>query len=154
MTVVDELVPEDGRYGMDLARLERLLADPTLKLLILCNPHNPPGRAWTRDELARVAELCERHDVLVIADEIHGDLVMPGHRFTPFATLALPAAPASFASTPPARAASSPKPSTASPPPSAPTAERRPLRDDECPQPAAPTTPGGAGPRRLMLTHP
>jgi cystathionine beta-lyase len=90
--VVDELVLEDGRYRMDFARLERLLADPALKLFILCNPHNPTGRAWTREELARVGELCERHDVLVIADEIHGDLVMPGQRFTPFASLDLPAA--------------------------------------------------------------
>ncbi|MBL8696768.1 MAG: pyridoxal phosphate-dependent aminotransferase [Alphaproteobacteria bacterium] len=90
--VIDELVLEDGRYRMDFARLERLFADPALGLFVLCNPHNPTGRAWTRDELARVAELAQRHGVQVVADEIHGDLVMPGCRFTPFGSLDLPAA--------------------------------------------------------------
>lgn len=88
---LDELVPSDGRYAMDMAGLERRLADPAVKMFILCNPHNPTGRAWSAAELTRVAELCDRHDVIVVADEIHGDLVMPGHRFTPFATLDMPA---------------------------------------------------------------
>ena len=89
---LDELVLEDGRYRMDFGALERRLADPAVAMLVLCNPHNPTGRAWTRDELLRVAELCARHDVLVFADEIHGDLVMPGHRFVPFASIGHPAA--------------------------------------------------------------
>jgi cystathionine beta-lyase len=89
---VDELVLADGRYAMDFDALERRLADPDVAMFVLCNPHNPTGRAWTRDELLRVAELCARHDVIVIADEIHGDLVMPGQRFVPFGAIGHPAA--------------------------------------------------------------
>lgn len=84
---VDELVLADGRYAMDLDALERHLADPATAMFVLCNPHNPTGRAWTREELLRVAALCERHDVVVVADEIHGDLVMPGQRFVPFGSI-------------------------------------------------------------------
>ena len=84
----DELVlGPDGRYAMSLETLEAQLADPEVAMFVLCNPHNPVGRAWNAEELDAVARLCERHDVLVFADEIHGDLVMPGHRFTPFASL-------------------------------------------------------------------
>lgn len=89
---VDELVLADGRYEMDFAALERRLADPAVSMFLLCNPHNPTGRAWTREELLRVAALCERHDVVVVADEIHGDLVMPGQRFVPFGSIGHPAA--------------------------------------------------------------
>lgn len=89
---LDALVLEDGRYRMDFAALERRLADPAVAMFVLCNPHNPTGRAWTHDELLRVAELCARHDVIVVADEIHGDLVMPGQRFVPFGSVAHPAA--------------------------------------------------------------
>ena len=89
---IDELVLEGGRYRMDFAALERRLAEPDVAMFVLCNPHNPTGRAWTRDELLRVAELCARHDVIVVADEIHGDLVMPGQRFVPFGSIGHPAA--------------------------------------------------------------
>ena len=89
---IDELVFDAGRYRMDFAALERKLADPATAMFVLCNPHNPTGRAWTREELLRVAELCARHDVIVMADEIHGDLVMPGHRFVPFGSIGHPAA--------------------------------------------------------------
>jgi cystathionine beta-lyase len=89
---LDELVLADGRYAMDFDALERHLADPDVAMFVLCNPHNPTGRAWTRAELLRVAELCARHDVIVIADEIHGDLVMPGQRFVPFGAIGHPAA--------------------------------------------------------------
>ncbi|MFZ9487068.1 MAG: MalY/PatB family protein [Alphaproteobacteria bacterium] len=89
---VDELVLVDGRYEMDFAALEQRLADPAVAMFVLCNPHNPTGRAWTREELLRVAGLCARHDVLVVADEIHGDLVMPGQRFVPFGSIGHPAA--------------------------------------------------------------
>lgn len=77
----------DGRYSMDYAGLEALLAEPDVSMLILCSPHNPVGRVWTVDELRRLGELCLAHDVLVVADEIHGDLIYPGQRFTPYATL-------------------------------------------------------------------
>ena len=59
----------------------------TAKMLILCNPHNPVGRCWTRDELLLLGEICLKNNVLVISDEIHCDLVLPGYKHTPFATL-------------------------------------------------------------------
>jgi cystathionine beta-lyase len=76
-----------GRYAMDFDDLEAKLADPAVKLAILCSPHNPVGRVWTAGELRRFGELCLARGVPVVADEIHGDLILPGQRFTPFATL-------------------------------------------------------------------
>ena len=67
--------------------LEELAADPGAKLMILCSPHNPVGRAWTREELERVGRICLDHGVMLAVDEIHGDLVLPPHRHIPFATL-------------------------------------------------------------------
>ena len=77
-------VGRDG-YEMDFDLLERQAR--TAKMLILCNPHNPVGRCWTREELLRVSEICLRNDVLVVADEIHCDLVLPGYKHVPYATL-------------------------------------------------------------------
>lgn len=79
------LVFSGGRYAMDLDGLERLARETSARLLILCNPHNPVGRAWTRDELQGLGDICLAHDILVIADEIHCDLTYPGVRHTPFA---------------------------------------------------------------------
>nr|WP_290668489.1 MalY/PatB family protein [Ardenticatena sp.] len=78
----------DGRYQMDFEDLERKAADPNNKILILCTPHNPVGRVWTAEELAQVAEICQRHQVFVIADEIHGDFAFPPHHFVPFLSVA------------------------------------------------------------------
>jgi len=75
-----------GRYVMDLAGLESKLDERT-RLLILCSPHNPVGRVWTAAELEALGEICERHDLLVLADEIHMDLVLRGHRHVPFASV-------------------------------------------------------------------
>lgn len=61
---------------------------PDTRLLLLCSPHNPGGRVWRREELTRLSELCLRHDLIVVSDEIHADLVYPGHRHVPFASLA------------------------------------------------------------------
>jgi len=72
---------------MDYADLERKAADPQVKLAILCSPHNPVGRVWTAQELRRFAEICREHGVLVISDEIHGDLIYPGLSFASLATL-------------------------------------------------------------------
>ena len=80
------LVLTDDGYRMDLDDLEAKAADSATKMMILCNPHNPVGRVWTRAELAAVAAICGKHDVFVIADEIHGDLALPPFRFTPFAS--------------------------------------------------------------------
>jgi cystathionine beta-lyase len=77
----------DGRYLIDFDDLERKAAEPNNKILILCSPHNPVGRVWTKAELQQVAEICVHHDVLVIADEIHGDFAFPPHRFTPYLTV-------------------------------------------------------------------
>ena len=77
----------DGQYQIDFDDLTSKAADPNNKVLILCNPHNPVGKVWTRAELEHVAAVCERHDVYVIADEIHGDFCFPPHRYTPFLTI-------------------------------------------------------------------
>lgn len=77
----------DGRYEMDFEDLEAKAAIPENKILIICNPHNPVGRVWTADELQRAGDICARHGVLVISDEIHADIVYPPHRFTPIASL-------------------------------------------------------------------
>lgn len=76
----------DGRftYRIDFDGLERQAARPDVKMMLLCNPHNPAGRTWTRDELMRVAEICRRHSVRVVSDEIHCELTAPGTSYTPY----------------------------------------------------------------------
>ena len=81
------LLLKNGSYRMDFDSVEKLCRDPGLKLAILCSPHNPVGRVWNREELTRFAEICTRNDVLVISDEIHGDLIMPGNEFVCYGTL-------------------------------------------------------------------
>lgn len=78
---------DDGRYGMDFADLEAKLADPQTTLMLLCNPHNPVGKLWDRETLARVGELCRKHGVTVLSDEIHCDLTDPGCEYVPFASV-------------------------------------------------------------------
>jgi len=75
---------EDG-FRMDFDLLEEQAKDA--KMLILCNPHNPVGRCWTKEELLRLGDICIRNDVLVLSDEVHCDLVMPAHKHMPFASL-------------------------------------------------------------------
>jgi cystathionine beta-lyase len=87
--VRNSLVLDDGHYRMDFDDLIAHAAQPTTTALILCNPHNPVGRVWKADELAKVAAICLEHDVAVIADEIHADIVVAPHIFTPFATVAI-----------------------------------------------------------------
>lgn len=81
------LVYDNGTYSIDFEALERGLADPQTTLMLLCNPQNPGGRIWTRDELARIGTLCEKHHVIVLSDEIHCDLTNPGTAYTPFASV-------------------------------------------------------------------
>ena len=78
---------ENGRYALDAEELERKASDPAVKLMLLCNPHNPAGRVWTREELEEMAAICRRNGVFVVADEIHCELTYPGHPYTPFASL-------------------------------------------------------------------
>lgn len=76
----------DGQqYSIDFEDLEHKLSDPQTSLMILCNPHNPVGKIWDRETLARIGELCERYHVTVISDEIHCDLTAPGRQYIPFA---------------------------------------------------------------------
>ena len=81
------LIYENQTYRMDFDDLERRAADPRVKVMLLCNPHNPAGRVWTRDEQARLGDICLRHGVTVVADEIHCELVMPGHAYAPYASV-------------------------------------------------------------------
>lgn len=83
----NSLAYRDGKYVMDFDDLERRAADPAAKLMFLCNPHNPVGRCFTREELLRVAAICQKHNVILVSDEIHSDLIYPGHTHIPIASL-------------------------------------------------------------------
>lgn len=85
--VENPLINRDGYYKMDFDDLERKAADPQVTALILCNPHNPVGRSWRAEELTRLGEICFKHGVTVISDEIHCDLQFPGQHHQPFAGL-------------------------------------------------------------------
>ena len=86
--VLESPLRYDGTdWTMDFADLEAKLADPQTTLMLLCNPHNPVGRIWSREELARVGALCRKHHVTVISDEIHCDLTAPGLGYLPFAAV-------------------------------------------------------------------
>ncbi|MBP7592480.1 MAG: pyridoxal phosphate-dependent aminotransferase [Chloroflexi bacterium] len=85
--VSNTLVLENGRYTIDFDDLAAKAADPAVKMAILCSPHNPVGRVWTREELTRFGEICLANDVLVISDEIHCDLIYDGVAFTSFAAI-------------------------------------------------------------------
>jgi cystathionine beta-lyase len=81
------LVLEERQYRMDFNDLAETLRDPQVKMAILCNPHNPVGRVWTRKELLRFGEMCLENNVLIVSDEIYADLIYRGNTFTPFAIL-------------------------------------------------------------------
>lgn len=85
--VENELVREGNTYRIDFADFENKCADSKTTVFLLCNPHNPAGRVWTKGELERMNEICMRHDVKVISDEIHCELIMPGYTFVPFASV-------------------------------------------------------------------
>ena len=78
---------ERNRYEVDWADFEARIADPQTKAFLLCNPHNPCGRLWSRGELLRMGSICREHGVPVISDEIHCEIVAPGTKYVPFATL-------------------------------------------------------------------
>ncbi len=79
------LCSDEGEYSIDYDHLEKLASQAAI--LLLCSPHNPVGRVWSRDELLKVAEICSRYNLTVVSDEIHGEIVFPGKEQIPFATL-------------------------------------------------------------------
>ncbi|MFU0827471.1 MAG: Cystathionine beta-lyase PatB [Lachnoclostridium sp.] len=81
------LVYQDGKYRMDYMDFEEKIVKNHVKLFILCNPHNPVGRVWSKDELIQLGDICVKHNVLIVSDEIHGDFIYPGHKHTVFASL-------------------------------------------------------------------
>ena len=83
---------ENGEYSIDFDRFEECLSDPQVSLMVLCNPHNPVGKIWSREELQRIAHLCKEHNVTVLSDEIHCDLTDPGCEYIPFASVSEEAA--------------------------------------------------------------
>ena len=83
----NRLIYQNWTYEIDWDDFEEKCADSRVRLFVLCNPHNPAGRVWKKDELKRMGEICMRHNVFVVSDEIHCELVMPGHEYTPFASL-------------------------------------------------------------------
>ncbi|WP_420229849.1 MalY/PatB family protein [Psychrobacter sp. ER1] len=86
--VLSALKEVEGKYHLDLADIEAKIIEHEVKLYLLCNPHNPGGRVWTRDELKTLLAICKKHNVAIVSDEIHQDLTLTGHTFTPFLTLA------------------------------------------------------------------
>lgn len=85
--VNNELKLNNGRYEMDLQDFEQKVIEENVKLFILCSPHNPVGRVWTKQELTDVGNICLKHNVIVISDEIHCDFTYPEHKHTVFATI-------------------------------------------------------------------
>lgn len=78
---------DGSEYSIDFADLEQKLADPQTTLMLLCNPHNPTGKIWSKETLAQIGSLCYKHHVTVIADEIHCDITAPGRDYIPFASV-------------------------------------------------------------------
>lgn len=81
------LVRNGTHYEIDFADFEKKAADPKNTLCLFCSPHNPVGRVWTKEELVKVGEICKKHHVLLVSDEIHNDLIMPGYQHTVYATV-------------------------------------------------------------------
>ena len=93
----------EGRYEIDFEDFEQKVITHSVKLFILCSPHNPVGRVWTRAELEQIAAICLRHNVIVVADEIHEEFVRPGFRHIPFASLSDEAAAITVTCTSPSK---------------------------------------------------
>ncbi|AQR78348.1 MalY/PatB family protein [Paenibacillus larvae] len=100
--VTSPLRYDNGRYLIDFDDLQKKL-DKGVKIFLLCSPHNPVGRVWTKDELKQVGEMCLKRNVLVISDEIHADLVYPGNSHTPFGSISKEFSGRSFVCTSPSK---------------------------------------------------
>ena len=93
----------EGRYQIDFEDFEQKIVEHGVKLFILCSPHNPVGRVWTRAELEQIAAVCLRHNVIVVADEIHEEFIRPGFRHIPFTSLSEEAAAVTITCTSPSK---------------------------------------------------
>lgn len=89
--VYNQLIEEKGKFEMDFEDLERKIT-PKTKMLILCNPHNPGGRVWSLKTLRKLDNICSKHNILVVSDEIHADMILSGHKHIPYATVSKKAA--------------------------------------------------------------
>lgn len=85
--VNNPLILENGQYRMDFDGLRKIVSEKKCKMLIFCNPHNPGGRVWSIEELKELSQICFENEILVISDEIHSDMALPGFTHTPFATV-------------------------------------------------------------------
>ncbi len=85
--VTNSLVEKDGLFEIDFEQLEKDLVENTVKLYLLCNPHNPGGRVWEKEVLEKIGQLCQKHGVLLVSDEIHQDLTLFGHKHHSFNTV-------------------------------------------------------------------
>ena len=84
----DLVCDENGHYSIDFEDMENKIVNENIKLMIFCSPHNPVGRVWTKEELEKVIAICKKHNVLIISDEIHQDIVFEGNKHIPTASLA------------------------------------------------------------------
>ncbi|ACB83887.1 MalY/PatB family protein [Natranaerobius thermophilus] len=80
----NELIEEKGKYYIDFEDLDKKASDSRAKILMLCSPHNPVGRVWSREELKKIGEICQKNNLILISDEIHGDLTFPGNNNIPY----------------------------------------------------------------------
>lgn len=85
--VISELLLSDGRYRFDLDDFEDKIIKNNVKMFLLCSPHNPIGRVWTKDELLEVGKICALHNVIIVSDEIHSDFIYPGYTHTPISSI-------------------------------------------------------------------
>ena len=85
--VISDLVRAGSRYEIDFDDMQRKIKDNNVKMLVLCNPHNPAGRVWTREELLKIGDICLENDMVIVSDEIHADFVYAGHKHIPVASL-------------------------------------------------------------------
>jgi cystathionine beta-lyase len=85
--LLNQLRYENKRYTFDLEDFEEKAKDPLTKIFILCSPHNPVGRIWTKAELKKIGDICLENDILIVSDEIHHDLILSGHKHTLFSTI-------------------------------------------------------------------
>lgn len=85
--VSSSIIQKDGEWHIDFEDLEKKASDPNNKVLLFCNPHNPLGRVWSEEELRRIGEICVQHRLLILSDEIHSDLIMPGYSHVSFGGL-------------------------------------------------------------------